>query len=316
MSSERVLVTGATGFVGSRVCQRWSHALAWPRVDLREREEVKAAVAQLLDAAPFSSVLHLAGISSIWDSYSDPVLRYEVHVMGTAHLLDALNQAGWRGRLLFVSTSAVYGEADQVPVPLREDSPLAPASPYAGSNAAAEHAVLEWGRRTGCETLVARPCNHVGAGQTRDFFLPAMASQITAVARGEKVVVETGNLGSYRDFLHVDDVIDAYQALLLKGQAGEVYNVASGQSTTMASLLDGLITASGRQVETRVRTERYRKETARPLEICVQRLRAATGWAPQRGLEQIYTDLIGFWEAEHEKERVDHGGLGTGRSLS
>jgi GDP-4-dehydro-6-deoxy-D-mannose reductase len=315
MDSERILVTGASGFVGRRVCQRWPHALAWPRVDLRCREQVEAAVHDLLGSRTFGCVLHLAGVSSVWESYSDPVPRYEINTMGTVHLLHALTRAGWRGRFLYVSTTAVYGEGG-TGESWREDSPLAPASPYAASKAAAELAVLEWGRRSGGQALVARPTNHTGGGQSAHFFLPSMASQITAVPRPEKVLIETGNLSAYRDFLHVDDVIDAYGSLLEKGRSGQVYNVARGASSTMASLLDGLIAASGRQVEARVRPERFRQEASRPLEIAPDRLCSHTGWRPLRGLEQIYADLIAFWEAEHEKKSVDHGGLGAGRSLS
>lgn len=311
-SQGRILVTGATGFVGRRVCQLWPHALAWPKVDLREREMVKTTVRQLLETHPFDRVLHLAGVSSIRDSYDDPVTRYEVNLMGTVMLLHALTEEGWRGRFLFVSTGAVYGSPDLVTAPLREDTPIAPPSPYAASKAGAEFAVLEWARRTSNSAVLARPFNHVGAGQSSHFFLPSMAQQITAVPRGQSVVVEVGNLSSYRDFLHVDDVIDAYQALLEKGEDGQVYNVAGGSSATLTSILDGLIAASGRRVEIQVRSDRFRSEPSRPLEISTERLRSRTGWAPRRELHQIYADLIDYWEAEHEKERAELGGLGGG----
>jgi GDP-4-dehydro-6-deoxy-D-mannose reductase len=285
-------------------------------VDLRQRERVKATVKSLLADSPFEAVLHLAGISSIWNSFSDPVLMFEVNLMGTVHLLQALTDEGWRGRLLFVSSGAVYGDPDRVLVPLHEDSPLAPSSPYAASKAAGEHAVLEWGRRGGGSAVVARSSNHAGPGQSSHFFLPSMARQMTAVPRGESVVVETGNLTPYRDFLHVDDVVDAYQALLERGQDGTVYNVARGQSSSLSQVLEGLCAASGRKVQTQVRSERFRAEPSRPLEISVQRIVEHTGWTPIRGLEQLYCDLISFWEAKHEEDRVDHGGFGSRRGLS
>lgn len=314
LSPRRVLVTGTTGFVGQRVCQTWTNLLAWPRVDLRHRSEVERTVKELLREQPFDAVLHLAGISSIWNSFSDPVLMFEVNVMGTVHLLQALTTEGWRGRFLFVSSGAVYGNANTVQVPLREDSPLAPASPYAASKAAGEHAVLEWGRRGGGSAVVARSSNHAGPGQSNHYFLPSMACQITSVSAGEEVLVETGNLTPYRDFLHVDDVIEAYRVLLEKGEDGLVYNVASGHSSTLSSILDGLIARSGRRVRTQVRSGLYRAEPARPLQISIERLREL-GWSPQRGLQSIYSDLVQFWEAEHEQDRADHGSLGARRSV-
>lgn len=315
LTPRRVLVTGTTGFVGRRLMQAWTDALPWPRIDLRQRFEVERVVKDLLRETPFDAVLHLAGISSIRNSFSDPVLMFEVNVMGTVHLLQALTNEGWRGRFLFVSSGAVYGNADTVPVPLHEDSPLAPASPYAASKAAGEQAVLEWGRRGGGSAVVARSSNHAGPGQSNHYFLPSMACQITSVGKGEEVLVETGNLSPYRDFLHVDDVIDAYRTLLEKGESGAVYNVARGQSSSLSSILDGMIAGSGRRVRTEIRSDLYRAETARPLDISNQRLRSL-GWSPQRGLQRIYSDLIQFWEAEHEKDRADHRSLGSGRSLS
>ena len=311
----RVLVTGATGFVGRRLVQLWPDAIAWPSVDLCQRHEVESALKTLLAETSFDAVLHLAGISSIWNSFSDPVLMFEVNVMGTVHLLQALTNLGWRGRLVFASSGAVYGDADTVLVPVHEGSPLTPVSPYAASKAAAEHAVLEWGRRGGGSAVVARCSNHAGAGQSSHFFLPSMARQLTSVPVGDEVLVETGNLTPYRDFLHVDDVVDAYRALLERAEDGGIYNVASGHSSTLSSILDGLIARSGRRVRTQVRSERFRAEPSRPLEISTERLRAL-GWSPQRGLENIFSDLIGFWEAEHEQDRADHGRLGSGRSLS
>jgi GDP-4-dehydro-6-deoxy-D-mannose reductase len=312
-----ILVTGVTGFVGRRVAELWPHCVHWPKVDLRDREQVESGVRRLLQESPFDDVLHLAGISSIWNSFDDPVLMYEVNLMGTVHLLQALTNASWRGRFLFASSGAVYGDPDKVLVPLREDALVAPSSPYAASKVAGEQAVLEWGRREhgGC-ALVARCSNHAGPGQSSHFFLSSMAKQIAAVPRGESVVIETGNLSPYRDFLHVDDVIDAYQAILDLGRSGAVYNVATGRSLPLSEILRGLSATSGRKVETRLRSERFRAEPSRPLEISIERLQRDTGWTATRGLEQIYSDLIHFWEARHEEESTDHGDLGPGRRLS
>lgn len=294
----KILVTGASGFVGRRAVSAWPGAVALPQLDLRLRETVRPALEAVMTAGPLDSVVHLAALSSVRCSFSDPPLYYAVNVIGTVHLLEALADLGWKGRFLFVSTGAVYGDLDQLSSPLTEQSPLAPASPYAASKAAAEAAVLEWGRRQGSTAMVARPYNHTGPGQTADYFLPSMARQLTRAARGEQVVIEAGNLAPYRDFLHVDDVVEAYLAMLCHGRAGTVYNVARGVSQPLAELLDGLIAASGRQAEVRVAAARYREETPRPVEICNAALRHDTGWEPRRGLEQLYSDLIDFWESQ------------------
>lgn len=272
----------------------WPDALAWPEVDLTERAAVDRAVHSL---PPLDGVLHLAALSSVQRSFEDPVEVYKVNVMGTLHLLEALATARRYPPFLLVSTAAVYGDPDAIAMPLTEDCPLSPASPYAASKAAAEQAVLEWGRRTGGRAMVARPANHTGPGQTDHYFLPSMACQITRVKRGEAVTVKTGNLEAGRDFSHVDDVIDAYRALFERGQAGSIYNVASGKARPVSLILQGLIEASGRRVKCQVSSERVRKETPKPLEVSIARLQTDTGWTPKRGLEQLYTDLIGFWES-------------------
>lgn len=290
-----ILITGAGGFVGSKVMESWPEALAWPHVDLTERAAVEQAVRAL---PPLRGVLHLAALSSVRRSFEEPLEVYRVNLMGTLHLLEALSAAGQRPPFLLVSSAAVYGDPDTIAMPLREETPLAPASPYAASKAAAEHAVLEWGRRNQARAMVARPANHTGPGQSEHYFLPSMAYQITRVARGEAVTIKTGNLEAGRDFSHVEDVIAAYRALLERGRANAIYNVASGQARPVSHLLQGLIQASGRRVECQTSAERVRQESPRSLEISIARLQADTGWAPQRGLDQLYAELIEFWERQ------------------
>lgn len=277
----------------------WEGTIAWPPgIDLRRTEQVQMTVASLLEQSPFERVLHLAAHSSVQTSSRDPLDVYQVNLMGTLHLLEALGRADWKGRFLFVSTSAVYGNPEKIEPPLRETSPLLSASPYAASKAGAEQAVLEWGNRSGSEVVVARPSNHSGPGQSDHYFLPSMARQITAVAAGEKVRVATGNLAPARDFLHVDDVVGAYLALFERGHSGTVYNVASGRAVPLSELLDGLIRASRRQVEVTVDRQRFRPEGGRPLEMSVERIHQHTGWSASLGLPRLYSDLIDYWETQ------------------
>ncbi len=290
-----ILITGAGGFVGSRALRAWPEAVVWPKVDLRNRVAVSQAAAQL---PKITGVLHLAALSSVRRSFEDPAEVYDVNLMGTVNLLEALSKTGKSCPFLFVSTAAVYGDPESLPMPLSESLLVAPTSPYAASKVAAEQAVLEWGRRTGIRAMVARPSNHTGPGQSDHYFLPSMAHQITRVARGETVSIKTGDLNVSRDFTHVDDVVAAYRALLDRGIAGGVYNVASGRSQPLTELLDGLIRVSQRRVKTEVEASRVRGETSKPLAVSIERLQADTGWGPKLSLEQLYTDLIEYWESK------------------
>ncbi len=252
----------------------------------------------MLEEQPWDRVLHLAALASVQNSSRDALAVYQVNLMGTLHLLEALSEVGWKGRFLLVSSAAVYGHPDSLELPVRETSAPRATSPYAASKIAAEQAALEWGDRNGVDIMVARPANHTGAGQSDHYFLPSMARQMTAVGRGQTVRLAVGNLAPSRDFSHVSDVIDAYLALLDCGRAGSIYNVASGRAHSLATLLEGLALRSGRRVELVVDPERFRAEGERPFEISVERIHQDTGWSARRGLPELYSDLIDYWEKQ------------------
>ncbi len=300
MKPERVtLVTGTTGFVGGQVMARWSDVVPWPRIDLTNRTQVETTVKQILQDHVVTSVVHLAASSSIRGSFADPLSPYEVNVMGTVYLLEALAQARWSGRFLFISSGAVYGDPQRLSMPVTEGSATEPTSPYAASKLAAEQIVLEWARRTGAEALVARPFNHTGPGQTDHYFLPSMVSQIVRAPRGSDVVLEVGNLAPFRDFLHVHDVLDAYFSILESGRSSQIYNVASGRSVSLESMLLRLAELSERSIRWNVDSALFRAETVRPMEISIERIQGDTGWSPKRDLDVLLLDLLKFWETRH-----------------
>jgi GDP-4-dehydro-6-deoxy-D-mannose reductase len=286
----QVLVTGSTGFVGGVVLEEWSDVVAWPRsADLTKRAAVESQLEELDER--FHAVMHLAAQSDPHLSLSCPVETWNVNLMGTVHLLEALAQRDWRGPFLFVSSGAVYGP---VTGEVTENTPVAPDTPYVASKLSAEMAVVEWGQRTGNRVVLVRTFNHSGKGQSTRFFLPSMAKQIFALPEcgGE---IEVGNLEVQRDFSHVRDVVEGYRALLEKGKAGEIYNLASGRSVELKYVLEQLIRLSGRPVATTVTAERYRVEDTNPVRVNLDKIRRDTGWSPNLELEDILTDLVADW---------------------
>ncbi len=286
---KKVLVTGSTGFVGGVIRRSWTDVLPWPaEVDLTDHESTTEAVEQLVSDESFDRVLHLAAQSSPLLSGSQARETWMVNVMGSIHLTEALTAAHWKGRFLYVSSGSVYGDAVG---PVTESTPVAVTSPYVASKLAAESAVLEWGRRTATDALVVRPFNHSGVGQSPHYFLPSMADQIAALAPTGGTV-EVGNLDVYRDFLHVDDVIRAYRALLQQGRAQEVYNLASGSPHSLREILARLIQKSGRRVELQVSAERFRAESGEPQRVDLSKLRSHTGWESELGLDRLLDELM------------------------
>lgn len=291
-SLNRVLLTGASGFVGRVVQKRWDECLPWPRTsDLTDPRGVRECVEKMLRDEPFDAVVHLAAQANPSRSRREPVETWKVNLMGTVHLAEALSEFGWKGRFLFVSSGAVYGQVTGV---IDESTRVCPRDPYAASKLAAETALFEWGRRTQQEVIVVRPFNHSGPGQSTDYFLPSMAKQFAALPT-EGGTVEVGNLKLHRDFLHVEDVVEAYKALLLQGRAGEVYNLASGLSVTLKSLLSRLATVRGQTVSFRVDPDRYREGDPSPIQVSLKKIYGQTGWIPQRGLNTLLQDLMNEW---------------------
>jgi GDP-4-dehydro-6-deoxy-D-mannose reductase len=290
----RFLITGVTGFVGSRLARHllaqgievagtyFEEASPLPGVaaytaDLLDRVALARAVAA---AAP-DVIVNLAGLSHVGESWSQMPEYFRVNVLGTENVLAAA-----AGRRVVVASSAeVYGAVPEAEQPIGEEREVAPRTPYALTKAAAERLALAHG------AVVARSFNLIGPGQSARFALPAFAAQLAAVARGEREpVLRVGNLSARRDFVHVDDGAAGYQLLAERGRAGEIYNMASGQAFSIAEALDLLREISGVEAAVEPDPERVRPVDLPLLAGDARRLRHL-GWAPRRDLRQALTEL-------------------------
>lgn len=311
----KVLVTGAGGFVG-----RWlmpalvaaghdvvgttfpgeappdlklgaqGGSLRWIPVDLRETASVQALVAQ-----PPEAVVHLAAVASGAEARRDPGLAWEVNAACTARLAGVLGatRAGGVGDplLLLVSSAEVYG-ALPAARPRLETDPPAPLSPYAASKLGAEIAALETARRTGLRVIVARPFPHTGPGQSADYVVPAFAQRLRAAKRLGAPLVKTGNLEPVRDFLDVRDVVQAYLALLERGEPGEAYNVASGEGRSLRAIFLQLADLIGVRALPEADPHLTRSADLPHLVGDATRLSTRTGWTPRVPFDQTLQDLV------------------------
>ena len=290
----RYLVTGASGFVGSRLVGRLAaageavtgtylgRAPRLPGVALREIDvgDSEALAAAVEEADP-EVVIHLAGLSHVGESWQAIADYFQVNVLGTENLLRA---AAGR-RLVMASSAEVYGLVPEDEQPLREDRRLAPQSPYAMTKAAGERLVLPAGG------IVVRSFNIVGPGQTTNFALPAFAAQLAAIRRGEQeAVLRVGNLAARRDFVHLDDAVDGYLAIARGGAAGQVYNLGSGAAHTIGDMLERLVAVSGVEARIEIDPQRLRPVDLPLLKADADRLRRL-GWASDRGLDAALEEL-------------------------
>jgi GDP-4-dehydro-6-deoxy-D-mannose reductase len=299
----RVLVTGASGFVGRylveelRAAGHDALAAGGPNdseylpIDLRDVESLRAA----LDIASPDAVVHLAAQTFVPEALSSPIATYETNVIGTANLLQAMRERrdrdGRSARLLFTSSAEVYGAADRSALPLTESAPLRPANPYAASKAAAEAIVLAESRSYGLDAVVTRAFNHIGPGQSDRFVVPSFAMQLASIAAGAPPHLYVGNLSAQRDFLDVRDVAAAYVALLERGVSGEVYNVASGTAVSIESMLRELIHIARVPVEVREDPARMRPSDVPLAYGDASKLREAARWQPKYALRASLRDI-------------------------
>jgi GDP-4-dehydro-6-deoxy-D-mannose reductase len=289
-----LLVTGVGGFVGSRLARLLlAHGERVSGTFFEETPEapgVKLYEANLLDAAAMAAavraaapdaVVHLAGLSHVGESWSRMAEYFRVNVLGTENLLAAASGL----RVVVASSAEVYGAVPESEQPIGEQREVAPRTPYALTKAAAERLSLARG------AVVARSFNLVGPGQSARFALPAFAAQLAAIRRGEReAVLRVGNLTARRDFVHVDDGIEAYRLLAERGRPGEIYNLASGRAFSLAEALDRLMAISGVRARIEIDPARLRAVDLPLLTGDAGKLRAL-GWQPRRGLDDALADL-------------------------
>jgi GDP-4-dehydro-6-deoxy-D-mannose reductase len=295
----RALITGGKGFVG-----QWLAAHLKDRgdevavIDLETDVADGAAVRRVFSDVVPEAVYHLAAMTHVGDSWADPSQVLRVNVLGTAEILAAARQLTTGPRVLVVSSAEVYGIVTREQLPLSEDTPTLPASPYAASKLAAEAVALQAWRGYGQPVVVVRPFNHIGPGQSPNFFVPALAKRIVEARRAGAASLRVGTLTTRRDFTDVRDVVAAYRLLMETGAPGAVYNVCSGRDVAMSDVAAELLRLAG--VDLRLETD---PELVRPVDVPVLRgdaglLREATGWQPTTPLATTLADVLFSWEAD------------------
>jgi GDP-4-dehydro-6-deoxy-D-mannose reductase len=293
----RVLVTGSKGFVG-----RWllDHLAAIgdtvagldAEVDITDPAGVRDAIAGWGPEA----ICHLAAQASVGASWASPAETYRVNTGGTLNVLQAAISCPSRPRVLLISSSEIYGRVGPEDLPLREDHPFAPVSPYAASKAAAEIVGVQFWHGSGLEVIRARPFNHTGAGQRTDFVVPALAKQVAEAARTGARSLLTGNLETRRDITDVRDVVRAYRDLLAEGAPGEVYNVCRGSSVSIREVAERLLVLAGVDIPIEIDPGRLRPADIPELRGDPSRLEKATAWGPEIPLDTTLSDVLAYWK--------------------
>jgi GDP-4-dehydro-6-deoxy-D-mannose reductase len=293
----RALVTGAAGFVGRHLVAELT--AAGDDVTLTDRDQGldildPTGLSELFAACRPEVVYHLAGQADVGGSWTSPVETFRVNAEGTMNVLLAAAEHGV-DRVVAVASADVYGRVPTEELPIGEDRPLRPHSPYGASKAAADVIALQAHLGHGLGVLRVRPFNHLGPGQSDRFVASALASRIAQneVDGGEQVPI--GDLTPKRDFTDVRDVVRAYRLLVERGEPGEAYNVCSGRDVSIREVADRLVAMADRPMTLVPDPDLLRPVDTPELRGDPSKLEAATGWAPQISLEDTLADVLDDW---------------------
>lgn len=316
LKPKRVLVTGATGFVGRHLMALlesqhytvfgtsfpeppypWQENILY--LDLRLEREVH----EVLKALRPDWIFHLAAISNVKQSWEKRRETMETNIMGFFFLLEACRRFQPAARLLFVSSSDLYGRAPgkEAKLPLSEEEPINLVNPYAFTKACGEWLSRFYVSCEGLDIVLARSFPHTGPGQSPDFVCSDWARQIVLIEAGRAdPVIKVGNINLERDYTDVRDTVRAYFLLMTKGRSGEVYNVCSGRAVKLQQILEFMLRQVSFPVKIEVDENRLRKLDIERLVGDNRKIKRETGWEPTIPLEKTLQDLLAYWR---EKEK-------------
>jgi len=311
----RALITGAGGFVGGHLSAYLLTHTDWELLGTVYPEPVEDAqphlrlrhvhldlrdpgrVAELVASFAPEAVFHLAAQAIPAASFANPWDTLENNIRAQVNLLEALRRLERPSRFLVIGSNEEYGHPRSDELPVTEDTPLRPTSPYAVSKVTQDFLGLQYHLAHGMDVVRLRPFNHTGPGQSPRLVVPAFASQIARVEAGlQEPVIRVGNLEVSRDFLDVRDVVRAYHLAATAGEAGEVYNLASGHPQSLRGLLDTLLALSS--ISMRVEVDPTRPADTPVIYGSAEKFRRQTGWEPTIAFEQTLRDVLEYWREQ------------------
>jgi GDPmannose 4,6-dehydratase/GDP-4-dehydro-6-deoxy-D-mannose reductase len=321
-----ILITGIAGSGGSYLAeylvhdqpQVAVHGLArWHSTTTSDnlaniRDRITVHEADLLDFGSVFTVLktvkpdaifHLAAHANVRASFQTPNAVLNNNIIGTSNLFEAIRLADLNPWIQLCSTSEVYGQVDPKEVPIRENTPLRPASPYAVSKIAQDLLGFTYFTSYGMRIIRTRMFTYLNPRRT-DLFATAFARQVARIEKGLQSELLHGNLDSVRTLLDVRDAMRAYWEALLYCQPGEVYNIGGTTTMKVGDFLEELKSLSKVSIPSRCDPQLLRPADVTLQIPCVDKFAQVTHWQPQYTFAESMTNLLEHWRTVQGSYKV------------
>lgn len=312
---KKVLITGITGFAGQYLQEalqaQGSYTIAgtyhsdrhnleqehvmYKKIDLTDAEVVAAYIKEYTP----DFVYHLAALTSPAKSFTHPSETITNNVQAQVNILEAIRAVKLtQTRILVVSSAEVYGSVASEQLPVDENTPLRPSSPYAVSKVTQDFLGLQYNIAHKLPIVRVRPFNHIGPRQGVDFVVAAFAKKIAEIEKGmQPPILKVGNLEAKRDFTDVRDMVKAYILALEMGKAGDVYNIGSGVSYKIAEIAERLISMATVKITQEVDESLLRPSDTPDIRCDNTKFVTLTGWKPEYTLDQTLKETLDYWRS-------------------
>lgn len=312
----KVLITGITGFAGSHLADycierggndvygviRWRsrtenirhlrEKVTFVECDLRDATSTREVVERVRP----DYVFHLAAQSFVPMSWRAPTESLQTNVIGQLNVFEAVRKIDLACRIQIACSSEEYGLVREDELPIREDAPLRPLSPYGVSKVAQDLLGYQYYMSYKMDIVRTRGFNHTGPRRASVFVVSDFARQIAEIEKGVRdPVMYVGNLDAERDFTDVRDMVRAYYLALEFGKSGEVYNICSEKSWRIGDMLDKLLSMSNAKITVKQDPERLRPSDVPRLRGDCSKFRKDTGWKPLIPFETTAKDMLDYW---------------------